>query len=237
MTVSNVIAALCIVMLAASCAKDGIADPTGEPPKVIRKITDYTFRRVPGSSMTLQFRTLSFLEGGDTSIVTGSSYRYTVVDTAFMRTDGKRCIAIQRETITDGEIRFTDTTHQYTDGSELVNFERMTDSIGRRRLAEPLRVGSWFLYRNPFGNVESNRYVIVGVDVPVETPLGIMQAVHVRMASQTPDPVGTRQFMDEQWLVPGMHIVLQRQTNRYVLNDGSPTSTSISEFIITERSW
>jgi hypothetical protein len=64
-----------------------------------------------------------------------------------------------------------------------------------------------------------------------------MQAVHVRMASQTPDPVGTRQFMDEQWLVPGMHIVLQRQTNRYVLNDGSPTSTSISEFIITERSW
>jgi hypothetical protein len=43
--------------------------------------------------------------------------------------------------------------------------------------------------------------------------------------------------MDEQWLVPGMHIVLQRQTNRYVLNDGSPTSTSISEFIITERSW
>ena len=56
MTVSNVITALCMTMLVTSCARDGIADPTGEPPKVVRKITDYTFRKVPGSSITLQFR-------------------------------------------------------------------------------------------------------------------------------------------------------------------------------------
>lgn len=224
-------------MLVGSCAKNGIADPTGETPTVVRKVADYTFRKVIGTQMTLQFRTISFSDTGDTTIVLGSKYRYTVVDTALLRTDGKRCLAIQRETITDGEVRFTDTTQQFTDGAQLITFERMTDTVGRRRLVEPVRVGTWFLYRDTFGNAESNRYSIVGVDVPVTTPLGTYQAVHVRMASQTPDPVGTRKFTDEQWLVPGMHIVLQRQTNQYVLANGGATTTSISEFVMVERNW
>ncbi|MBU3741119.1 MAG: hypothetical protein FGM24_02420 [Candidatus Kapabacteria bacterium] len=226
-----------MALLTGSCAKNSIADPTGDTPTVVRKVTDYTFRKVVGSQMTLQFRTISFSDGGDTTTVVGSAYRYTVVDTGFMRTDGRRCLAIQRETITDGDVRFVDTTHQYTDGSQLITFERMTDTVDRRRLVEPVRVGTWFLYRDTFGNVESNRYSIVGVDVPIKTPLGTYQAVHVRMATQTPDSTGTRTFLDEQWLVPGMHIVLQRQTSQFVPINGGATSTSISEFFVVERSW
>lgn len=237
--VRTLIAAMLAVVAAMAwgCAGESIPDPTGVTPTTVRRVTDFTFRRVVGSAVTLQFRTLSFTEGGDTSVVLGSTYRYTVVDTAFVRTDGRRCLAIQRETIDNGVVRFTDTTHQFADNTELITFERMTDSVGRRRLSEPVRPGTTFWYRNTFGNAESNRYAIVGVDVPVQTALGRMLATHVRMFSQTVDDAGVRTFSDEQWLVPEVHIVLQRQVSTYIRNDGSPTATSISEFFLVERSW
>jgi hypothetical protein len=240
MSALHVIIVTAILGLAASllgCAGDATPNPTGVTPTTVRRVTDYTFRRVIGSSVTLQFRTLSFTEGSDTSVVQGSSYRYTVVDTAFVRTDGRRCLAIQRETIDNGVVRFTDTTHQFADSLELITFERMSDSVGRRRLQSPVRPGTSFWYRSTFGNVESNRYAIVGVDVPVQTSLGELSATHVRMFSTSLIDNGTRSFSDEQWLVPGMHIVLQRQTNRFDPSDGSAATTSVSEFVIVERNW
>lgn len=221
----------------AGCSTVSTPDPVGPTPTVTRYVRDFTFRKIVGSSVTLDYRTLNIKADGDTTVTPGSTYRYTIVDTAFVRPDGKRCIAVQRETMDDGVVRLTDTTFQWTDDRELITFERLLDSIGRRRLVEPVRVGTTFLLRSNLGSVETNRYSIVGVDVPVQTVLGKMSAVHVRMSSSTTDAVGTSTFTDEQWLVPDMHIVLQRQRRVFRPTDGSTPTESIFEFTLTTRSW
>lgn len=224
-------------MLASACSNDAAPDPSGPSTPLVRTVADYTFRKMVGSSVTLSYRTLNIDSPGDTVTTPGSTYRYTIVDTDFVRPDGKRCIAVRRETMDDGVVRLTDTTFQWTDGRELITFERLLDSIGRRRLTEPLKIGTTFLLRSNLGNIESNRYSIVGVDVPVVTALGTMKAIHVRMSTSTTDATGTATFTDEQWLVPQMHIVLQRQGRVFRPADGSTPTESIFEFNLVSRSW
>lgn len=233
MNILRMIPFVAVSLLIAACS-DTVSEP-GLPSNRNRAVRDFLFLRSPGSSYTLEYSTTTIAPNGEYTVTRGSSYRYTVLDTAFVRsTDGRRCVAVQRETIIKGNVLNTDTAYQFADTSQLVVYERMSDVIGRRRLAGPLRSGTTFLYRDNLGSVESNIYHIVSLDSVVN---GTMPAIHVRMATSTPEERGLVLFQDEQFLSPSIGVILQRQTRRFMPNDGSPPTTTIIEFYPVQRSW
>lgn len=235
-----VISALVICLVAAACSSTS-TDPGPNPPSgKTWKVRDFLFLRQPGSSYTLQYRTINIAANGERTTTSGSAYRYTVMDTALVRsTDGRRCVMVRRETMTstDGAVLQTDTTYQYADASQLVVYERMSDTVGRRRLAEPLRAGTTFLYRDYLGSVESNIYHIISLDSTVNTVTGDLPAVHVRMSTSTSDSTGRTVFQDEQLFSPSIGVIVQRQTRRFTPADGGASTTTILEFYLVQRSW
>lgn len=233
MNVLHLIRCLAIGLLVTACSST-VSEPS-IPSNKNRAVRDFLFLRSPGSYYTLEYSTTNIAASGEYTVTRGSSYRYTVLDTAFVRsTDGRRCIAVQRETITNRNVFHTDTTYQFADSSQLIVYERMSDTVGRRRLAGPLRAGTTFLYRDNLGSIESNIYHIVSLDSVVN---GTMSAIHVRMATSTPDSRGNTLFQDEQFFSPSIGVILQRQTRRFIPADGSPPTTTILEFYPVQRSW
>lgn len=166
----------------------------------------------------------------------GSDYRYTVVDTAFLLRDSLRCIAVKRETITNGDVRLTDTAYQWVGPQDLIMYERLTDTNGRRRLAKPLSPGTRFILRDNLGQVENNIYVIQTMKADVVTTSGTLRScAHVRMASSTDAPEGTTSFSDEVWLAPNLGVVKQVQTRTFTATGSALFSTTILEFILIAR--
>ncbi|MBK7032930.1 MAG: hypothetical protein KA339_10495 [Candidatus Kapabacteria bacterium] len=200
-------------------------------------LADYTLEKRLGCSVTLRFTTRDISSSGDTVVTVGSDYRYTVVDTAFLLRDSLRCIAVKRETITNGEVRLTDTTYQWVGPRDLIMYERLADTIGRRRLAEPLSPGTRLILRENLGSVESNTYVIQTMKADVVTTTGTLRScAHVRMASSTDAPEGTTSFSDEVWLAPNLGVVKQLQTRTFKATDSTSAPTTILEFILIARS-
>lgn len=200
-------------------------------------LTDYALEKRIGCSVTLRFTTRDISSSGDTVVTVGSDYRYTVVDTAFLLRDSLRCIAVKRETITNGVVRLTDTTYQWVGPRDLIMYERLTDTIGRRRLATPLSPGTRFILRENLGMVESNTYVIQTLKAEVVTTTGTLRScAHVRMASSTDAPEGRTTFSDEVWLSPKLGVVKQVQTRTFTAMGTSLVSTTILEFILIARS-
>lgn len=233
MNIHHLFRCVAISLLITACS--GTVSEPSIPSNKGRVVRDFLFLRSPGSYYTLEYSTTNIAANGEYTVTRGSSYRYTVLDTAFVRsTDGRRCVAVRRETITKGNVMHTDTSYQFADTSQLIVYERMSDTIGRRRLAGPLRAGTAFLYRDNLGGIESNIYHIVSLDSVVN---GTMPAIHVRMATSTPEPRGTTLFQDEQFFSPSIGVILQRQTRRFIPADGSPPTTTILEFYPVQRSW
>jgi hypothetical protein len=200
-------------------------------------LRDYTLERRVGCSLTLRFITRNIGVDGDTGEIVGSDYRYTVVDTAFDLRGSRSCLAVQRETITNGETRLTDTTFVCVSPSEVINFERLTDTIGRRRLVSPVEVGITFVLRDNLGAVENNTYRIQDVSADVTTRVGTLsRCVYVKMASSVISDEGTTFFTDEVWLAPRLGIVKQWQTRWLVNPDGKRSATTILEFIAISHS-
>lgn len=233
-------AALLSCLVAASCSSSSTNPVPDSPSDRNWNVRSFLFLRQPGSSYTLQYRTVNITATGEQTTTMGSAYRYTVLDTAFVRsTDGRRCVMVLRETMTStgGSVLQTDTTYQFADASQLVVYERMSDTAGRRRLAEPLRTGTTFLYRDYLGSVESNIYHIISLDSTVSTVTGNLPAVHVRMSTSTSDSTGRTVFQDEQLFSPSIGVIVQRQTRRFTPADGGASTTTVLEFYLVQRSW
>lgn len=219
-----------------SCADTStVPDPKGTG--TVYTMSDYTIRPTVGSSITLGFTTINITEAGDTSRIVGSEYRYTVINPSFPYPVGKTSIAVQRETLTNGLVRLTDTVYHMVDNQQFMVYERLSDTIGRRRLKAPLEVGTVFFLRDVLGSVESNKYTIMDLASNVVTPIRTFSScIHVRMSTSTAYENGTRYFSDEQWLAPSHSIVRQLQTTRDQPDVGNPSITYL-EFILVARSW
>lgn len=226
-----------IALLTAACASES---PLPTPPGGDETFTlaDYTIRPRVGSSTTLRYYSRDVSPNGDTSTVTLSDYRYTVVDTAFALRPGVTCLAVRRETITNGTVASMDTTYHWAGPLELITYERPTDTVGRRRLKRPLEPGTRFILRDNLGPVENNTYVIVSMRDTVVTPVTTFaNCAHVRMRTSTTDAQGTSVFADEVWLAPFHGIVRQVQTRTYTpAGSTAPVTTTILEFLLTARS-
>lgn len=188
-----------------------LPDPTGTPTNV-RRISDYLLAPLVGMSTTLRYTTRDISVNDDTTTVVYADYRYTVVDTAFAFTLDKRARAVQRETI-KGDGVTVDTTYHWANTDELITYERLSDAIGRRRLAAPLAPGTTFLLRTSAGNEPANTYRIMSCVDTVITPVRTFTScVHVRMQSSTETSGDVTVFSDDVWLSPGVGIVRQLQT-------------------------
>lgn len=200
-------------------------------------LSDFVLEKRIGCSVTLRFTSRDISVSGDTTTIVGSDYRYTVVDTSFILRDSLSCIAVKRETITNGIVRLTDTAYQWIGQTELIMFERLTDTIGRRRLALPLSPGTRFILRDNLGNVENNTYVIQSMRAEVVTNVATLRScAHVRMTSSTSAAEGTTTFWDEVWLAPKHGIVRQTQTRRFTATGSAVSASTILEFILIARS-
>ncbi len=223
-------------LLAVSCTSDS---PLPVPPgkgAFVPTLSAYRLGPRVGASTTLRFTTTDISEDEETTTI-GSDYRFTVVDTAFRMPSGKVCYAVKRETITNGDVRLTDTTYHWVGERDLITYERLTDTIGRRRLATPLLPGTRFILRDNLGDVESNTYVLRTLADTVRTPVtSFLNCAHVRMLSTTADNVSTTQFADEVWLAPGFGIVRQVQTRIVTSKSTGKASATILEFLLIARS-
>lgn len=205
------IATTAALLLGACASTPVLPDPTGTPSDV-RRIPDYLLAPRIGTSTTLRYTTRDVSVTNDTTTVVYADYRYTVVDTAFAFTSDKRARAVQRETIRGGVVT-TDTTYHWANNDELITYERLSDAIGRRRLAAPLAPGTTFLLRTPAGKEPANTYRIMSCVDTVITPLRMFTScVHVRMQSSTETSTDVTVFSDDVWLAPDLGIVRQLQT-------------------------
>lgn len=205
------IATATALLLGACAGTPVLPDPTGTPTNV-RRIPDYLLAPRVGTSTTLRYITRDVNVNGDTSTVVYADYRYTVVDTAFPFATDKVARAVQRETMKDAATTI-DTTYHWANNDELITYERLTDNIGRRRLAAPLAPGTTFLLRTPAGNDPANTYRIMScVDTVVTAARTFTSCVHVRMESSTETSGDVTVFSDDVWLAPGVGIIRQLQT-------------------------
>jgi hypothetical protein len=136
---------------------------------------------------------------------------------------------VQRET-TQGGVTIVDTTYHWADASELITFERATDTVGRRRLAAPLAPGTTFPRRTREGTEPTNIYTIVTCVDTVATPVRLfVSCVRIRMQATTSTETQQTQITDELWLAPGFGIVRQRQTRVVTTIATNQRATSILE--------
>jgi len=228
--------AIIVGLLAAACASES---PLPTPPGGEETYTmdDYTLRPRVGTSTTLRYISRDISAEGDTVTTTLFDYRFTVVDTAFVLRADTVCLAVRREKITDGVVSSVDTSYYWAGPRDLMTFERLTDMVGRRRLALPLQPGTRFLLRDNLGPVENNTYVIVTMRDTVPTAVtSFTNCAHVRMRAATIDSAGETVFADEVWLAPYHGVVRQVQTRTYTPTGSDRLITTILEFILVDRS-
>jgi hypothetical protein len=188
-----------------------LPDPTGAPASELR-IADYLFAPRVGRSTTLIFRTVEISDSGDTAIIPFATYRFTVIDTAASIFSNRSARAVRRET-TQGGVTIIDTTYHWADNTELITFERLTDTVGRRRLSAPLAPGTTFLRRSREGTELSNVYRIITCVDTIRSPVRtFVSCVLIRMQTTSDTETQLTQTTDELWLAPGFGIVQQRQT-------------------------
>lgn len=229
-------AVLTALALGACASTPVLPDPTG-PTADVRRIPDYLLAPRVGTSTTLRYTTRDISVNNDTTTVVYADYRYTVVDTAFLFSADKRARAVQRETI-KGDVITIDTTYHWASNDELITYERLSDNIGRRRLAAPLAPGTTFLLRTPAGNDPANTYRIMSCVDTVATPVRTFPAcVHVRMESSTETSGDVTVFSDEVWLAPGVGIVRQVQTRTTTDRTTQQRVVSLLEFSLVALSF
>lgn len=209
--VHSAIIACFIALLLGGCAGTPVLpDPTGKPNATL-KIPDYLLAARIGVSTTLVYTTVDVSESGDTTTLPFATYRFTVIDTAAAIFSGRSARAVQRET-TQGGVTIIDTTYHWADASELITFERLADTVGRRRLAAPLVPGTIFPRRTREGTEPSNMYRIVTCVDTVVTPVRtFVSCVHIRMQTTSATETQRTQITDDLWLAPGSGIIRQRQ--------------------------
>lgn len=223
-----------IVMVAGGCSSDPVL-PSLTPPPPSTSVADYRFLRKLGSSYTLEYRTIRTTAAGDSTVV-GKRYRYTVIDTAAAIPGGKTAIAVLRETIErSGDVTETDTVFQWSNGQQLVIYEHRNDTVGRRRLAAPVTRGTTFILNDRNGTTDANTYRIVNTDTTLTTPVGQFRAISVRMESVTDLGNERTWFSDQQWLVPGVGILYQRQTARRVPQTSDAVAEEHYDFVLVDK--
>lgn len=225
---SAVIACFMALLLGGCAATPVLPDPTGSGGRTYR-IPDYLLAARIGVSTTLVYSTTDITSSGDTLVTPDATYRFTVIDTAVSIAPQKKAIAVQRET-TQGGVTIVDTTFHWADATELITFERLIDTVGRRRLAAPLAPGTTFPRRTREGTEPSNMYTIVTCVDTVVTPVRVFTScVQIRMQT-TVDTESQRTLVtDELWLAPGFGIVRQRQTRVVTTVSTLERATSILE--------
>lgn len=225
---SALIAIVTALLLGACAGTPELQDPTG-PSITAYRIPDYLLAARIGVSTTLVYSTTDITSSGDTSVTPYATYRFTVIDTAVSIAPQKKAIAVQRET-TQGGVTIVDTTYHWADATELITFERLIDTVGRRRLAAPLAPGTTFPRRTREGTEPSNMYTIVTCVDTVATPVRVFTScVQIRMQT-TVDTESQRTLLtDELWLAPGFGIVRQRQTRVVTTVSTLERATSILE--------
>jgi len=222
------IATVTALLLGACAGTPVLPDPSG-PSVTTYRIPDYLLAARIGTSTTLVYTTTDITPSGDTSITPYATYRFTVIDTAVSIAPQKKALAVQRET-TQGGVTIVDTTYHWADASELITFERATDTVGRRRLAAPLAPGTTFPRRTREGTEPTNIYTIVTCVDTVATPVRVfVSCVLIRMQATTSTETQRTQTTDELWLAPGFGIVRQRQTRVVTTTATNQRATSILE--------
>lgn len=222
------IATTAALLLGACASTPVLPDPSG-PSVTTYSIPDYLLTARVGLSTTLVYTTTDITPSGDTSTAPYATYRFTVIDTAVAITPTRNAIAVQRET-TQGGVTIIDTTYHWADASELITFERATDTVGRRRLASPLAPGTTFPRRTREGTESTNMYTIVTCVDTVSTPARVfVSCVLIRMQATTSTETQRTQITDELWLAPGFGIVRQRQTRVVTTTATNQRATSILE--------